>query len=296
MSPSELFDAFQARNEYYRFIARQLGQYAQMVRPKARAYTDLLARNGYMTRAFGTLDRTVTLVEHRGPFVEGMRANFPGKSVFIHRKDFLTNPAEALTGVRKADIVFCCEQASLLQPNFRASVAAIARSGFRGQPPLLAMTFGPSHHHFEKFIVADYRSGAVRLGEVMSELSHPIRQATERNLVRIANRKHGFTRGNAWPPEAKGFGLTETKRALKEAGFKHLEIIEGLFPVSGEDIYLYDQNGWTFYMRWPPLSDLSDDAKIALLTEAIEEVRALQEYDEWCTITAYHPVAYYLAW
>lgn len=73
-------------------------------------------------------------------------------------------------------------------------------------------------------------------------------------------------------------------------------IAEEVFPVPGHQIHLYGQNGWTSFFRFAPLVDLPTDIKIAILTEAIETVRAMPEYDEWCATTANHPVAYLIAY
>ncbi len=294
MDDLELFQQFNARSPYYRHIAARLAMHVvDALGEYPDSIVDILARTGYATRAFGV--REVVLVEHRPAFAEYLMgtefASDERGDIRIDRCDVTCN--EPLSDLESCErVVICCEQAAMLHPVYQSFIWQVCEAT---DTEVFAMTLGPSHHRFTTYRVADHRSGVVKDGEVMSELSHPIRQATHAEIVRLAKERHGFDRDDAWPPVAKAFDPCEVRNANEQAGFNGLQIIEETFVVPGHQIHLYDQNGWTFYMRWSPLSDLSGDAKIALLSEAITNVRARPEYDAWCEIEAYHPVAFYIA-
>lgn len=294
MDDAELFREFNGRNPYYRHIAWRLAQHVRRVasRPQERIL-DILGRTGYATRAFGSR-LTATIIEHRPAFVEYLKGEFVARDPMVEVRTDDVRSSPIFPDNLLADVAVCCEQASLLQPGY--DEFAFKLGDALDDDGVFGMTLGPSNHQFRTYRIADYRSGVVKGGEVMSELSHPIRQAVHAEVVRIARERHGFDRDNAWPPAAKAFDPVEVRSANEKAGFENLAIIEEIFPVPGHQIHLYDQNGWTFYMRWPPLSDLPQEDKIALLSEAVEAVRARPEYDDWCQVDAYHPVAYYLAW
>lgn len=296
LSEADLFREFNGRDPYYRHIAARAVQHLQMRVGIISGALVIMDRNGGVTRALEAVARNITIVEHRSPFLSCIADEFAASA------NVITAPAQSVEYLgetiahlaRTFSAALCVEQASLLQPRYPDFVRALASRAFLGNMTFL-MTLGPSHHRFAAFRIADYRSGEVKPGEIMSELSHPIHQAVQREVLRIVRERHGYTRDDVWPPAAKAFDLTSIREANEAAGFRNLAVVEETFAVPGTHVYLYGQNGWTSFFRWSPLADLPIATKIAILREAIETVRARSEYDEWCGITAHHPVAFVIA-
>lgn len=303
MTDVELFLEFNNRNPYYRIIAHSLVENICSFGPRLRGVgrdrfgnvCDVLGRTGYAAWAAVSFAESITFVEHRPDFLEYLRREFDGFGDTISIVDApsivgLPNVLRAQS--RLFDTVLCCEQVSQLYDSYTEFVSSLPLA----DGAVLGLTLGPSHHRFTTFRVADFRSGVVRDGEIMSELSHPIRQAAHRELVRLAKERHDYDRNDAWPPAAKAFDPAEVREANWVAGFADCLVLESAFPVPGSAIHLYIQNAWTSNMRFPPLADLPQDAKIALLKDSFEIVRAMPEYPQWCGVPAYHPVAFYIAW
>ena len=162
----------------------------------------------------------------------------------------------------KFDTVLCCEQISLLVGDY----AKLVRNLADGHGDILfAFTLGPSHHSFTTFHLSDFRSGVVNPGEIMTELSHPIQQRVQQEVLRIVQERHGYTGGDVWPPKAKQFGLAAIRFANERAWLRQLFVAEEVFLVPGHQIINYSQNGWTSFFRHAPLADLPTEVKIAIL-------------------------------
>ncbi len=289
MSEAELFREFNARDPYYRHIAARLVALVRLVRPNFGRTLDIFGRTGYLTRAAMAHASSVVVIEHRPAFAEYLRGEFAADhGITILEGELFEALRKVAIGV---DTALCCEQAHFLQPKYEEFVKLLAAVS---KGALLGMTLGPSHHRFATMRLSDFRSGAVRAG-TMVELSHPIHQAVHAEILKIVRERHGYERQDAWPPAAVAYDLAAVRAANEAARFRNLMVIEETFPVSGHQIHRYGQNGWTSFFRWPPLADLGTDVKISICREAVTSVRNRSEYDDWCKVTAYHPVAYLIA-
>jgi hypothetical protein len=294
MTDGELLGAYRARNAYYEVISEGLAKNMTRFGPGTDVWVDLLGRTGYASLAVieEFCNRTY-LIEDRLNF----RSNAWEKGdIRLIKPPTLADSIKALETIEASvDAVMCCEQMSFLQQDFGAFARSLGILKEKNPDLIFGGTMGPSHHTFQTYRVADFRNGGVvDTGEVMTELSHPIHQAVHREVVRIAKERHRYTRDDAYPHPTP-FSVPDLREKLTMAGFENLVIFENLIEVPGGAIHEFCQNAWTFYMRFPPLSELPTDAKIDILTEAIEAVRALPAYDNWCGIPAQHPVAYYIA-
>lgn len=300
LSEADLFREFNGRDPYYRHIAARAVRHLRTATGIIAEALVIMDRNGCVTRALEAVARRITIAEHRWPFLACLEDEFAGsENVKVVRRPNIGCLLGETIMVRRPEqatfsVALCVEQASLLQPGYWSFIHDLASRARLGSMTFL-MTLGPSHHRFASFRIADHRSGEVKAGEVMSELSHPIHQAVQREVLRIVRERHGYTREDVWPPAAKAFDLASIREANEDAGFRNLAVVEETFPVPGTHIHLYGQNGWTSFFRWPPLTDLLVMEKIAILREAITAVREHPDYDRWCAITAYHPVAFVIA-
>lgn len=290
MNEAELFAAFNARNGYYRYIAERLvGHVRRFQGQNFGTVMDVLARTGYLARAVGETKRTFA-VEHRPAFVDYLRTEFVADR---HVRIVAEAPLDAAMRL-KPHTVLCCEQISMLHGDYAELVKRLAD----GRDDVLfafAFTLGPSHHAFTTLHLSDFRSGVVNPGEVMTELSHPIQQRVQQEVLRIVRERYNYMGEDVWPPKAKQFDLAAIRSANEGAGLRQLSLNEEVFPVPGHQVVNYSQNGWTSFFRHAPLAEFPTETKIAVLIEAIELVRALPEYPGWCETEAYHPVAYIVA-
>lgn len=296
LDEADLFREFNGRDPYYRYVAARAVQHLRLATGIITEALVIMDRNGCVTRALEAVARRITIVEHRLPFLNCLADEFAASA------NVITAPAPSVEYLGETiahlpqtfSVALCVEQASLLQPRYPDFVRALASRARLGAMTFL-MTLGPSHHRFAAFRIADHRSGEVKTGEIMSELSHPIHRAVQHEVLRIVRECHGYDRDDVWPPAAKAFDLSFIREANEAAGFRNLAVVEETFAVPGTHIHLYGQNGWTSFFRWPPLADFPIVTKIAILREAINVVRALPEYDGWRKITAHHPVAFVIA-
>lgn len=292
MSEPQLLEAFCSRNGYYYEHAMRLWQFASQLTVHTGHFVDIRGRTGYLTDALsiGAAER-YTIIEPRAPFAAFLRAKYRERSNVTIVEEEVVPALEHLAG--EIDLALCCEQSSFLRPNYPEVAAALAAKMTAGS--VFGMTMGPSHHPFRNYRIADHRSGVVREGEVMSELSHPIHQRVQNLVLKIVRAEHGYYRTDVWPPAAKAFDPAEVQAANDQAGFDTLLIAEELMPVPGSQVPYYGLNGWTSFFRWSPLADLTVETKISILLRAVTAVVEDPEYDKLAEVEAFHPTAYYLA-
>lgn len=298
MDEAELFAAFNAKNPYYRHIAARFCELAKMLRPGARRFADILPRTGYNTRALGNVE-SVTLIEHRPAFADYLKTEFqnePNRRV-VRTALAVDDLINFIAGPHGFDVSLVCESIAPFAPKYRALAGAAGRAA--SERSVFGITMGPSYHRFASWKVADFRNGGVvGEGELMSELSHPVHQAVHRELVRLARERHRYDRADAYPPAENALDFTWLRAMNEKAGFPNTVVFEERFAVPGHLVHQYCQNGWTFYMRFGALAELREKNKpaaIALLKEAIENVRGMPQYEAWCKVAAWHPVGYCFA-
>ncbi len=302
MSEAEAFTEFNKRNPYYHDIAERFVGFARMLHPKARRFLDLLPRTGYNADAIERdvdVSSQIFLLEHRPSFITFLEGKLGHADYYqkLIKSANLNELVGALAGIRNIDVILACETIAPFAPRYRELVQAAGRAA--SERAVFGITMGPSYHKFRRYNIANFRNGGtVGEGETMSELSHPIHQAVHQELVLLAKERHGYDKNDAYPPAENAFNLADLEKMNAEAGFPLTIVIEERFRVPGWVLHHYCQNGWTFYMRFGALLKLREEKPaeaIALLKEAIENVRAMPQYPAWCEVTAYHPVGYCFA-
>lgn len=291
MSEAELLAQFQARNPYYRHIAARLVILAYRQREIVDDMIhgiDVNGRSGYCARAMEGLVDGLTIIERRPVFVAALKDEFaaePAVNIVLDEPTTEWRENHAL--------LLCCEQgAQLLNGDFGDWMKRAA--GWCVEGSIFGMTLGPSNHPFTKFAINNHRVGESDPAKVMTELSHPIAQQVHAEMVRLLKAELDYDKDTVWP-EAKLTNPNKIQDLCLRAGWERFEIIEEKFRVPGHQIHLFQQNAWTMYFRFWTEEQCSTEKRIDLLERAIGTVRARPEYDAWCEVDAWHPVAYYLA-
>lgn len=204
----------------------------------------------------------------------------------------------------KLDAVLCCQVFHLfnppgqecLVPKVFAEVARVLqRSG------VFAFDLGPSNFEFATPL-SDHRAsrasgrGIIRRGEILTEFAHPLYQQAHAIAYDVVKREFSdFERENLWPPAAARMSFDFLRDACEQAGLHDLAVREDFSPVSGRRVINFLRNGWHVWFRWPPLSDLPAERKIALIGEVMNELFRQPDFEAMGSVMSYHPTAVFTA-
>lgn len=156
---------------------------------------------------------------------------------------------------------------------------------------VLAFDLSPSNYEFS-LPLADHRNGEVRQGEIMTELAHPLYQRVHQVLLKLVKEKFpDFQRENLWPPVSARMSYAFLRDNCEVHRLGNFTVLEELVPISGERIIDFPRNGWTVFFRWPPLSELPAEEKLALMNTALSAVFLDPDFEAMKNVMAYHPTA-----
>ncbi|MBI2056288.1 MAG: class I SAM-dependent methyltransferase [Candidatus Sungbacteria bacterium] len=201
---------------------------------------------------------------------------------------------ESFNGV---DTILCCQAFHLFNPPGKESLVPKVLeqvSCVLKKCGVFAFDLGPSNFKFLTRI-SDHRT-FTNSGEILTELSHPLYQRTHQILYGVVKREYpDFTRENLWPLGSAKMTYDFLVQASLKAGLSSLLFTENFIPLNGLRVIEFIRNGWTVFFRWPPLSELSSEKKLALMNEAMTQLFREPDFEQMQNMMSYHPTAVFTA-
>ncbi len=189
------------------------------------------------------------------------------------------------------DVVVCCQtfhilskpENGLLPQTLEQITEVLKPSG------VFAFDLGPSNYKFA-LPLSDHRSGKVRDGETLTELSHPLYQKAHELAIReVQNRLPDVE--TLWPPPDPHQSFESLKSACEDAGLGHLVVQEYLSPVSGRRVIEFIRNGWSVFFRRGQPANLTAQEKLEIMNSFMAALFHHPDFQAMRQVMSYHPTA-----
>lgn len=294
------YAAFNLRDNYYREMATILIEQvaAKRARPALQRVLEIGPGIGISSLVFaekfaGNLSEFYLLEPN--PQMRALCAlNFLGDP----RVHMLSGDATAIDtnyGFKDFDAVLASQMFHFLYPSREKSqVGVVAKKAYdildsRG---LLAFDLGPSNFQFSTPI-SDHRTGIVKDGEQMTELSHPLYQRAHQIMCTLVSSELGRPVESLWPTASAQMTRAYLEETLREAGFSHVYFHEELGPeMRSSRIINFIRNGWSVFFRWVTHNEISQERQFQLVEKMLE---ILFQEDLDSIFTARHPTVVVVA-